>query len=288
MNLVELVLGAKTSDRARAVAFDYVRAIGKTPIVVNDGYAFFANRCVNRYLCEGHLMLLEGVPPDLIESSARTAGMPVGPLALTDEIAIDLVYKILLVTKNDLGPKAIDQRQEGLLRAMVETHGRHGRKNGHGFYDYPQDALKSLWPGLADLPLAKRESLSIDIEDLHARFLAIQAVEAVRAMQDGIVGDPREADVGSVLGFGFPRHTGGVVSYINGMGADVFLSLCERLAAAHGARFAPPQLLQDIAKTSETFYGWFGLKRQTFIASEAKQSMPLSERLPWIASLRSQ
>jgi 3-hydroxyacyl-CoA dehydrogenase/enoyl-CoA hydratase/3-hydroxybutyryl-CoA epimerase len=261
MRLVELVLGAETSDRALAVAFDYVRAIGKTPIVVKDGYEFFANRCVNRYLREGHLMLLEGVPPDAIEIAAKLAGMPVGPLALSDEVAIDLVYKILLVMKQDLGPAAINQRQESLLEAMVVTQGRHGRKNGRGFYDYPQDAPKCLWPGLADLQLfLKRDPLTIDTEDLQTRFLAIQAVEAVRALEEGIVNNPREADVGSVLGFGFPPLTGGVLSYIDAMGADVFLSLCERLAAAYGERFSPPELLKDMAKTADTFYARFANK----------------------------
>jgi 3-hydroxyacyl-CoA dehydrogenase/enoyl-CoA hydratase/3-hydroxybutyryl-CoA epimerase len=255
MGLVELVLGKKTSDRALAVAFDYVRAIGKTPVVVNDGYEFFANRCVNRYLREGHLMLLEGVPPHQIESSARSAGMPVGPLALSDEVAIDLVYKILLAMKKDLGPAAIDRRQENLLEAMVVTHGRHGRKNGRGFYDYPQDAPKSLWSGLADFQFSKRHPLSVDTKDLQARFLAIQAIEAVRAMEEGIVSDPREIDAGSVLGFGFPPLTGGVLSYIDAMGANVFLSLCERLATAHGERLLPPELLKDIAKIGGTFTG---------------------------------
>jgi 3-hydroxyacyl-CoA dehydrogenase/enoyl-CoA hydratase/3-hydroxybutyryl-CoA epimerase len=260
MGLVELILGKQTSAQTLAIAFDYVRAIGKTPIVVNDGYEFFANRCVNRYLREGHLMLLEGVAPEIIENAAKLAGMPVGSLALSDEVAIDLVYKILQAMKNNLGPAAVDWRQESLLNAMVVTHGRHGRKNGRGFYDYPPDGSKSLWPGLADLQLPKRAIFTLDTADLPTRFLAIQALEAVRAMQEGIVSDPRQVDVGSVLGFGFPAATGGVLSYIDRMGAEVFLSLCERLAAKHGERFSPPDFLKDIAKSGETFYDCYGKK----------------------------
>ncbi|WP_020174212.1 3-hydroxyacyl-CoA dehydrogenase NAD-binding domain-containing protein [Methyloferula stellata] len=260
MLLVEVILGAKTGDRALAVALDYVRAIKKTPIVVNDGHGFFANRCVNNYLREGHLMLLEGVPPALIENAAKMAGMPVGPLALSDEVAIDLVYKILKAMKNDLGALAVDAAQEKLLEAMVVTHGRQGRKNRKGFYDYPEKATKSLWPGLADLQNVKRDPETVSLDELKQRFLAVQAVEAIRTMEEGIVTDPREADVGSIIGFGFAPFTGGVLSYVDGMGAAAFLALCETLAAKHGARFAPPQLLKDLAVTGESFYGRFASK----------------------------
>jgi 3-hydroxyacyl-CoA dehydrogenase/enoyl-CoA hydratase/3-hydroxybutyryl-CoA epimerase len=257
MHLVEVIKGEKTSDRTLAVAFDFVRAIGKTPIVVNDAYEFFTSRCVNAYLREGHLMLLEDVPPDLIESTARAAGMRVGPLALSDEVAIDLVYKIVLAMKTDLGPDLIEPKQEKLLRAMVVEHGRYGRKNRKGFYDYPEFAPKSLWPGLDDLQPVKRDGEAIDKEDLKARFLVIQALEAVRSFEQGIVTDPREADAGSVLGFGFPAATGGVLAYVDDMGARAFLSLCERLCAAYGRRFAPPALLKDLARTGDNFYGRF-------------------------------
>ncbi len=260
MLLVEVILGAKTGDRALAVALDYVRAIKKTPIVVNDGHGFFANRCVNNYLREGHLMLLEGVPPALIENAAKMAGMPVGPLALSDEVAIDLVYKIVLTMKEGLGPMAVDPRQEKLLETIVVTHARQGRKNRKGFYDYPEKGTKSLWPGLSDAQETKLDPEAISLDELKQRFLAVQAVEAIRTMEEGIVIDPREADVGSIIGFGFAPFTGGVVSYIDGMGAGAFLSLCEKLSAAHGPRFAPPRLLQDLATTGETFYRRFAKK----------------------------
>jgi 3-hydroxyacyl-CoA dehydrogenase/enoyl-CoA hydratase/3-hydroxybutyryl-CoA epimerase len=236
---------------------DYVRAIKKTPIVVNDGRGFFANRCVGNYIREGHIMLLEGVPPAMIENVARMAGMPVGPLALNDEVGLDLAFKIIQATKQDLGPEAVDPAQESLLEAMVIENGRLGRKNGKGFYDYPAQGQKSLWPGLAAFQTAKRDPDEIDIVELKQRFLATQALEAARAIEEGVVTDPREADVGSIIGFGFAPFTGGVLSYIDGMGAATFVALCDRLRQAHGARFAPPQILLDMASAQETFYGRF-------------------------------
>ena len=261
MMLVEIIVGKKTGDRALAVALDYVRMIKKTPIVVNDTRGFFANRCVGNFLREGHLMLMEGVPPAMIENAARMAGMPVGPLSLNDEVAVDLAWKIVQATKKDLGAQAVDPAQEKLLEAMVVKHGRMGRKNGKGFYDYPEKGPKKLWPGLADLQVRKLDPDSIDIETLKQRILAVQALEAARTVEEGVVTDPREADVGSILGFGFAPFTGGALSYIDGMGAKAFVVLCDRLVVECGARFAVPELLRDMAGRGETFYGRFGGKR---------------------------
>ncbi|WP_026606470.1 FAD-dependent oxidoreductase [Methylocapsa acidiphila] len=263
MALVEVILGEKTGDRALAVALDFIRAIKKTPIVVNDSRGFFANRCVGNYIREGHLMLLEGAPPALIENVAKMAGMPVGPLALNDEVALDLALKILEATKQDLGEAAVDADQEALLRAMVKGHGRLGRKNGKGFYDYPAQGPKFLWPGLADFQKAKLDPDRIDIAEFKRRFLVAQALEAARAIEEGVVTDPREADVGSIIGFGFAPFTGGVLSYIDGMGAANFVVLCDELRRKYGPRFTPPQILIDMARGHETFYGRF--------ANEAKR-----------------
>lgn len=263
MALVEVILGAKTGERALAFALDYVRAIKKTPIVVHDSRGFYANRCVSNYIREGHLMLIEGVPPAMIENVAKMAGMPVGPLALNDEVALDLALRILEATKRDLGPAAVDPVQERLLRALVVDHGRLGRKNGKGFYDYPAQGQKTLWPGLAAFQQTRLDPDQIDISELKQRFLVIQAVEAARTIDEGVVTDPREADVGSVLGFGFAPFTGGTISYIDGMGAAKFVSWCERLAEKQGDRFRPPQILLDMAKAHETFYGRFaGLSKR--------------------------
>ncbi len=258
MMLVEVIMGKATGPRALATALDYVRAIRKTPIVVNDGRGFYANRCVGAYLREGHLMLAEGVPPAMIENAARMAGMPVGPLSLNDEVAIDLALRIVKATKAQLGAAAVDPVQERILTAMVETEGRLGRKNGKGFYDYPEKGQKSLWPGLRGVAGAALDAESIDVGTLKLRFLVAQAVEAARTVEEGIVTDPREADVGSILGFGFAPYTGGTLSYIDGMGAKAFVAHCDALAAAYGPRFEPGAMLREMAAKGETFYGRSG------------------------------
>src|SRR5919201_1272015 len=166
MMLVEIILGKKTGDRALAVALDYVRAIRKTPIVVNDSRGFYTSRVVGTYIREGHLMLTEGIPAAMIENAGRMAGMPVGPLALNDEVAVDLAWKILKATEADLGPEAVDARQKALLQEMVEKRGRLGRKNGKGFYDYPHSGPKRLWPGLTDLQKKKLNPDRISVEEL--------------------------------------------------------------------------------------------------------------------------
>ena len=257
MMLVEVILGKKTGDAAVALALDYVRAIRKTPIVVNDSRGFYTSRVVGTYIREGHLMLTEGVPAAMIENVGRMAGMPVGPLSLNDEVAVDLAWKILKATEADLGADKIDPRQEALLEEMVEKRGRYGRKNGKGFYDYPQNGPKRLWPGLADLQATKLDPDKIDVEELKHRLLAIQSLESARCIEEGVVTDVREADVGSILGFGFAPFTGGTISYIDGMGAKAFVDLCNGLAKKYGDRFKPCELLRDMAKTGDSFYRRF-------------------------------
>jgi 3-hydroxyacyl-CoA dehydrogenase/enoyl-CoA hydratase/3-hydroxybutyryl-CoA epimerase len=257
MMLVEIILGKKTGEKAMAMAIDYVRAIKKTPIVVNDTRGFYVNRCVLRYMSESYRMLIEGVPAPMIENAAKMAGMPVGPMALTDETAIDLAQKIMKQTIRDLGEKAVDPDQMKLIDTMVDTHGRHGRKNGKGFYDYPaKPAKKKLWPGLKDLyPQLAPEK--VDVDELKQRFLVTIALEAARVMEEGIVTDPREADVGSILAFGFAPYTGGALSYIDGMGAKKFVKLAKGLQKKFGAQFKAPKLLIDMAEKGETFYERF-------------------------------
>ncbi|MEI9406263.1 3-hydroxyacyl-CoA dehydrogenase NAD-binding domain-containing protein [Mesorhizobium argentiipisi] len=257
MMLVEIILGKKTGDKALAVAFDFVRAIKKTPIVVNDTRGFYVNRCLLRYMSEAYKMLIEGVPAPMIENAAKAAGMPVGPLALTDETAVDLAQKIMKQTIRDLGDKAVDPKQMALINTMVDTHGRFGRKNGKGFYDYPaKPAKKKLWPGLKDFyPQLKPEK--VDYEELKQRLLVTIALEAARVMEEGIVTDPREADVGSILAFGFAPFTGGALSYIDGIGAKRFVKIAKGLQKKYGAEFKAPKLLLDMAEKGETFYQRF-------------------------------
>jgi 3-hydroxyacyl-CoA dehydrogenase / enoyl-CoA hydratase / 3-hydroxybutyryl-CoA epimerase len=260
MLLTEIILGKATGAGALAAALDFVRAIRKTPIVVNDSRGFYANRCVLNYIQEGHLMLLEGVPAAMIENTARMAGMPVGPLSLNDETALDLALKIVRAAEADLGKSAINPAQKKLLEEMVEKRGRLGRKNGKGFYDYPPGQPKRLWPGLSDLlpkPLTREQVEALDVEELKARFLVVQAVEAARTFEEKVVTDVREADVGSILGFGFAPFSGGTLSYIDMMGAKAFVALCRKLEKKYGARFAPGKQLLDMAKTDERFYTRF-------------------------------
>jgi 3-hydroxyacyl-CoA dehydrogenase/enoyl-CoA hydratase/3-hydroxybutyryl-CoA epimerase len=262
MMLVEIIMGKETGDMALAAALDFVRAIRKTPIVVNDSRGFYTSRVVGTYIREGHLMLAEGVPAAMIENVARMAGMPVGPLSLNDEVAVDLAWKILKATEADLGPDMIDARQKALLEEMVEKRGRYGRKNAKGFYDYPQNGPKRLWPGLADLQTAKLDPDTIDIAELKQRLLVIQALESARCVEEGVVTDVREADVGSILGFGFAPYSGGTLSYIDMMGARAFVDLCRKLEKKFGARFKPAKLLADMARKGETFYGRFAPDRR--------------------------
>src|SRR3569832_2044838 len=270
MMLVEIIVGKNTGDVALATALDYTRQIGKTPIVVNDSRGFFANRCVLRFTAEGLEMLMEGVPPAMIENTAKMAGMPVGPLSLSDEVALDLVLKIMKATEADLGPNAIDQAQKKLLVEMVEKQGRFGRKNGKGFYDYPEMGLGlfCLWLVLCGLLPFLLVPDTLDVEELKHRFLVVQAVEAARTVEDHVITDMREADIGSILGFGFAPFTGGTLSYIDFMGTKKFVELCHKLEAKYGSRFTPPKLLIEMAAKGETFYGRFPPKK---IAAQAAE-----------------
>lgn len=261
MALVEVIKGEATGEAALATALDYVRLLRKTGIVVNDSRGFFANRCVGAYIREGHLMLTEGLPPAMIENAGKAAGMPVGPLSLNDEVALDLALRIVEATKAQAGPEAVMPAQEGLLVRMVRREGRLGRKNRKGFYDYPENGPKRLWPGLRDLQATPLDADGVDFAELKARLLVIQALEAARTVEEGVVIDPREADVGSILGFGFAPFTGGVLSYIDGLGAGSFAALCGDLRARHGERFAPPRIIGEMAETGATFYAPAGAAR---------------------------
>src|SRR5260221_5270811 len=231
MMLVEIIVGKNTGDVALATALDYVRIIGKTPIVVNDARGFVANRCVMGYIAEGSEMLLEGVRLEMIENTARMAGMLVGPLSLSDEVALDLGLKIMKATEADLGPNAIDQAQKKLMVEMVEKQGRFGRKNGKGFYDYPEKGKgqKSLWSDLSGLQPKHLDPDTLDIEELKHRFLVVQAGEDTPAGEGPVNPRMGEGDVGSILGFGFSPFTGGTLSYIDFMGTKNFFALGPRL-----------------------------------------------------------
>ncbi len=258
MMLVELIVGEKTSDYAISRALDFVTRIRKTPIVVSDTRGFYANRCVMRYIEQGMGLLSEGVKPALIENASRMAGMPVGPLSLQDEVAIDLGYKILKQTEADLGPEAVKGPTAPIIRSMIENHDRHGRKNSKGFYDY-NGKEKRLWPGLSEFaPKSGLQDPQPSTAYIKDRILIAIALEAARCMEEGIVTDPREADVGSILGWGFAPYTGGVLSYIDTMGVAAFVARADELAKDMDGSYDVPDLLREMAKNGETFYGRFG------------------------------
>jgi 3-hydroxyacyl-CoA dehydrogenase/enoyl-CoA hydratase/3-hydroxybutyryl-CoA epimerase len=257
MMLVELILGEQTGDEALALALDYVRAIRKTPIVVNDARGFYTSRVVSTYIDEGITMLADGIPAAMVENVGRMAGMPVGPLALNDEVSLDLARKIQLAARADLGAAYVETPRDRILEEMVDRRGRLGRKNAKGFYDYPEGAKKRLWPGLADVAPATADPDAIDTADLEARFLVRQALETARCFEEGVVTDVREADVGAILGWGFAPFTGGPLSYIDAMGLGEFLRLCERFEQDHGPRFAPCALIRDLAASGDSFYTRF-------------------------------
>ena len=258
MQLVEIITGGKTSDATLAKALDYVKAIRKTPIVVNDSRGFFTSRVVSTYLAEGHHMLSEGVPAAMVENAGRMAGMPVGPLALNDEVALDLSWKIRQAAKADLGEEAQDNGpMDRILDEMVVKRERFGRKNAKGFYDYPKDGPKRLWPGIAEVVGEQLGPDDVDVQGLMDRLLTIQALETARCFEENVLTDVREADVGAIFGFGYAPYSGGPLSYIDWLGADAFVERCDRFAQAYGARFAPCDLLRDMAAKGETFYGRF-------------------------------
>jgi len=256
MMLVEIIRGRETGDTAVAKALDFVRQIRKTPIVVNDARFFYANRCIIPYINEGIRMVAEGVEPALIENAAKLVGMPLGPLQLVDETSIELGVKIARATRAAMGEAYPDGAVDAVIFRMAEE-GRLGRKAGAGFYAYSDKGERlGLWDGLdAAWPVAKDQP---DLSEVQHRLLMAQVLEAVRALEDGVLTDIREGDVGAILGWGFAPWSGGPFSWLDILGAAKAVDICDRLEAARGSRFAAPALLRDMARTGETFYGRFG------------------------------
>ncbi|SDT93970.1 3-hydroxyacyl-CoA dehydrogenase NAD-binding domain-containing protein [Stappia sp. ES.058] len=260
MMLVEVILGKKTGERALAMALDYIKAIKKTPIVVNDSRGFYTSRVVMTYIREGLMMLADGVPAAMIETAGRMAGMPVGPLSLGDEVALDLAWKIVSATRTDLGVKYVEGPLDNILEEMVVKRERFGRKNGKGFYDY-QGREKTLWPGIPDVVGKPKPAESFNLDEIKQRFLVMQALETARIFEENCLTDVREADVGSILGFGFAPFTGGTISYIDGMGTARFVDICRRFTKKWGPRFKANRLLREMAKTDARFYDRFAPDR---------------------------
>lgn len=250
MPLVEVILGAQTSEATLAQSLDFVKAIGKTPIVVRDGRGFFTSRVFGTYVTEGVGMLAEGVLPALIDNAGRLAGMPMGALTVADMVNIDLSYKIREQTRADLGDRYVAHPADRVIDFMVERK-RYGQKTRAGFFDYA-DGDKRLWPELTTHfpPAAAQPAL----EEVKRRLLHIQAIETLRCLEEGIVQRPQDADVGSILGWGFCPFWGGVASYADQVGAKRLEAECDELAARLGPRFAPPQLLRTLAREGRSLY----------------------------------
>jgi len=260
MSLVEIIKGKKTGDRAVAKALDYVRQIRKTPIVVNDARFFYANRCIIPYINEGLRMITEGVAPALIDNAARQLGFPVGPIQLNDETSIDLGAKIARATKAAMGDAYPDSPGDELL-FFFEGLGRLGRKANAGFFDYDEKGKRlGYWKGIQEkYPLAEQQPGLIEVQE---RLMFSQVLEAVRALEEGVLEDIREADVGAILAWGFAPWSGGPLSWLDILGTPYAAERCDELAEQFGDRFACPSLLRDMAAKGQSFYGRFDPEKQ--------------------------
>ncbi|WP_096701131.1 3-hydroxyacyl-CoA dehydrogenase NAD-binding domain-containing protein [Magnetospirillum sp. 15-1] len=242
MHIVEIISGKETSDSCLARAYDYVQQIKKTPIVVNDHRGFFTSRVFSMYPDEGDRLLKDGVNPVLIENLGKEIGMPVGPLAVQDEVMMDMLlrsHKTNTALDQELGGTyASTYAVCGELCQTMCDNGRPGRAAGRGFYDYAPDGGKALWPGLAELFGGTRD---MPLQDIRDRLMFRMVVEALRCLDEGVLDELRDGNIGSILAFGFPVHTGGVFQFVRSYGIDAFKARCKELNAAYGERFNPPE-----------------------------------------------
>ncbi|GGO06524.1 3-hydroxyacyl-CoA dehydrogenase [Iodidimonas muriae] len=253
MPLVEIITGEKTGDKATAKALDYVQQIKKTPIVVNDSRGFYTSRSFGTYVMEGYAMVAEGINPALIENAGKMLGMPVGPLAVGDEVAIDLSYKIMNQTKKDLGADYQASPGDVVVDTFVEKLERFGRKNGKGMYVYPEDGGKKyLWPGISDhFPRAAEQPT---VDEVKTRLLYRQIVECARCFAENVLTTPEDGDLGAIFGWGFAPWTGGPFSHMDFIGLAAFVAEADRLAEAYGERFRVPDQLRDMAQKGASYY----------------------------------
>ncbi|MGN6161035.1 MAG: 3-hydroxyacyl-CoA dehydrogenase family protein, partial [Marmoricola sp.] len=260
MPLVEIIRGAKTNDAAAAAAIDIVQAIRKTPIVVNDSRGFYTSRVIGTQINEGLAMLGEGVHPISIERATTMAGYPVGPLQISDELNMELMYKIRKASKDAAerdGGTWVEHPSEKVIDKMIEI-GRSSKLKGAGFYSYDESGHRTgLWEGLAEtFPVA---STQIPFEDIQDRQLVVEAIETVKCFDEGVLMSAAEANIGSIFGIGFPAVTGGAIQYINGFEGPVghgpagFVARARELQAKYGDRFEPPASLVAVAESGGKF-----------------------------------
>jgi len=255
MPLVEIICGKKTSKEALAKCFDLAIKLGKKPIVVNDGPGFFTTRVIGATISEGAEMVMEGISPVLIDNAAGFNGSPVGPMTAIDEISQETAYKGAMQQKKDAedrGQKYVETAPFILMRRMVEEFGRKGKVHGGGYYDYPQGGKKKLWPGMQH-HFAPKGYKEIPLQDVKDRLVFSQCIEAVKAMEEGVITSVGDGNIGSIMGIGFPPQTGGVYQCINAYGMKAFVKRANELADKYGERFRPPKLLVDRAKRNKLF-----------------------------------
>ncbi|KIN70844.1 Fatty oxidation complex, alpha subunit [Sulfitobacter noctilucae] len=260
MALVEIIKGKATGDRAVAKALDYVRQIRKTPIVVNDARFFYANRCIIPYGGEANRMITEGVAPWYIDQAAQMLGFPVGPVQLGDETSVDLATKIMRATKAAMGNAYPSSEADNLI-VWLEEQGRLGRKTKAGYFDYDEKGKRlGYWKGMHDkYPLAEVQP---ELQDVQDRLMFVQVLEAVRALEEGVLMDIREGDVGAILGWGFAPWSGGPFSWLDMIGTPYAAERCDQLEAQFGERFKCPDLLREMAAKNQSFYDRFGGEAQ--------------------------
>ena len=246
MKLVEIIRGEKTDDETIARAYDYVQALGKLPIVVNDSRGFYTSRTFATFVMEGAAMLGEGIPAPVIENLAMQVGMPVGPLAVIDETALTLSVHVLEQTREDFkkeGRTYAESPGELLVERMVKEFKRGGRASGGGFYDYPAGQKKMLWPELKKI--FEKSHVTFDLQDIKDRILYRQAIETARCLDEGVLTSVHEGNIGSIFGIGYPAWTGGALQFIYGMGVSNFAKRSQELAAQYGDGFNVSQGVLD-------------------------------------------
>ena len=255
MKLVEIIKGEKTSPYTLAKAFDYALKIGKIPIVVNDKRGFFTTRVFERYAKEGMALLSEGNHPVNIESAGKIAGFPVGPLAVIDEISIQLLADIRSQSRKDSADKKHQELTEPwdkVIDYMLGEAKRPGRASGKGFYEYSQKNEKYMWPGIVKRFHSSQNQLSQ--KEMMERFYFSQAIEAVRCLEEKVLLSIADANIGSIYGWGFPLFTGGVIQYINNYGLEKFRNRANKLSDKYGERFCPPKLLDQMIENGKTLF----------------------------------